>query len=212
MEQKKLCTQCKNEKFFEEFPLRKISKDGRYSWCKKCCAEKTKKYALEHPENIRATKAKRKDKALEHARKYKEVHKEELRKKQKIYYDLNREKLCEKSRNYSKYLTDEQKKKKREYHKIWRNSQAGKEYLKNIWKQRKQTYKIHYKASEKVKDAIKSGKLIRAEKCMLCLSNEKIEAHHPDYNKPLDVVWVCQKCHRMLHRGMKERNIKPQGV
>jgi len=33
----KICTKCKIEKVFEEFPIRKTgSKDGRNSWCKSC--------------------------------------------------------------------------------------------------------------------------------------------------------------------------------
>lgn len=29
----------------------------------------------------------------------------------------------------------------------------------------------------------------------------KVQAHHPDYNKPLDVIWLCQPCHHEWHKN-----------
>jgi len=29
----------------------------------------------------------------------------------------------------------------------------------------------------------------------------KLHAHHEDYAKPLEVVWLCPRCHRARHMG-----------
>ena len=34
--------------------------------------------------------------------------------------------------------------------------------------------------------------------CSVC-GNERTQMHHPDYRKPLDVIWLCGKHHRDLH-------------
>ncbi len=53
-------------------------------------------------------------------------------------------------------------------------------------------------ASTKVRRAILSGKMEK-EPCAFCGRTDNIHAHHPDYDKPLDVVWLCVQCHRRLH-------------
>jgi len=40
---------------------------------------------------------------------------------------------------------------------------------------------------------------IKRPSCEKC-GNNKAEAHHFNYNKPLDVIWLCFKCHREIHR------------
>lgn len=51
--------------------------------------------------------------------------------------------------------------------------------------------------------AISRGKLKRGD-CMVsgCNSGEKIEAHHKDYSKPLEVMWLCRGHHVMVTRGL----------
>lgn len=44
--------------------------------------------------------------------------------------------------------------------------------------------------------AVKIGKIEKPDKCSICESKTKIEAHHPDYKKPLEIIWVCFQCHR----------------
>jgi len=55
------------------------------------------------------------------------------------------------------------------------------------------------KAHGKVSAALKGGKIERPNMCSECLTTCKPEAHHPDYNKLLDVVWLCTKCHAKKH-------------
>lgn len=62
---------------------------------------------------------------------------------------------------------------------------------------RRKKYPEKNKARNKVRRAIKSGKLIRLP-CVKC-GELKSQAHHHDYSKPLDVIWLCFKCHRLEH-------------
>jgi hypothetical protein len=49
--------------------------------------------------------------------------------------------------------------------------------------------------------AIRIGQIQRAEVCECCGErNEKIQAHHDDYNAPLAVRWLCVLCHFKWHR------------
>lgn len=50
--------------------------------------------------------------------------------------------------------------------------------------------------------AIKKGKLVRLP-CVRC-GNKKSVAHHEDYDKPLEVMWLCQPCHKQRHKELKE--------
>ena len=54
-----------------------------------------------------------------------------------------------------------------------------------------------------VKGAIKRGRLHRPDGCQSCghdFSFYRLEAHHSDYAKPLDVEWLCAKCHGARHQ------------
>jgi len=53
------------------------------------------------------------------------------------------------------------------------------------------------KASTSVNNAIRRGKLKKFP-CLVC-GNETSEAHHPDYSRPLDVVWLCTSHHQQVH-------------
>lgn len=59
---------------------------------------------------------------------------------------------------------------------------------------------LQYKARTAVGNALRSDKLVKPDVCEWCDSTIKIEAHHEDYSKLLEVIWLCQQCH-LKHHG-----------
>lgn len=58
-------------------------------------------------------------------------------------------------------------------------------------------------ARQRLMFAIKSKKVVRPDRCPECKAVGPVQAHHTDYSKPLDVVWVCFKCHREKYHGQR---------
>lgn len=54
--------------------------------------------------------------------------------------------------------------------------------------------------------AIRSGRLVR-QPCVCC-GNPKSEGHHPDYSRPLEVVWLCGPHHKAVHSTPASRESK----
>ena len=50
-----------------------------------------------------------------------------------------------------------------------------------------------------VRRAIRLGLLIKPPACQSCGTVGKVEGHHPDYFKPLEVDWLCRPCHERVH-------------
>ena len=66
-----------------------------------------------------------------------------------------------------------------------------------------------YNAHKVVETAVNAGVIKKPDYCMGCgcpASESRVESHHHDYCKPLEVVWVCARCHRQLdaNRRMRE--------
>lgn len=53
-----------------------------------------------------------------------------------------------------------------------------------------------------VAKALREGKLVK-QPCGVC-GEAEVEAHHPDYDKPLEVVWLCKKHHHAEHVRLRE--------
>ncbi len=73
-------------------------------------------------------------------------------------------------------------------------------------------------AHRATKRAIDAGVLVRASHCECCRgpgrargpagsARQSIHAHHPDYSKPLEVEWLCHKCHFRVHADAKRTGL-----
>lgn len=55
------------------------------------------------------------------------------------------------------------------------------------------------------REALERGVLRRAERCAHCRRRDdrtawwRLQAHHPDYAQPFNVVWLCVRCHSAEH-------------
>jgi hypothetical protein len=77
----------------------------------------------------------------------------------------------------------------------------GTEKRKQLWKEKGRKYRTNYpekcKAHDKLNNALAKGRLVRMA-CEVC-GNEKSQAHHDDYSKPLEVRWLCALHHARHH-------------
>ena len=55
-----------------------------------------------------------------------------------------------------------------------------------------------------VKKAVKQSILVRPTKCSQCAFSGRIQGHHSDYSKPLEIEWLCFSCHRLKHSLLTE--------
>lgn len=58
-------------------------------------------------------------------------------------------------------------------------------------------------ARRAVEAAMHAGALVNPGVCFGCgckPPEHRIEAHHHDYSKPLDIVWLCTPCHREMDK------------
>lgn len=63
------------------------------------------------------------------------------------------------------------------------------------------------RAASAVSNAIRDGKLIPWPVCALPECSGKPQGHHPDYSRPLDVVWLCIKHHKEVHAMVRKTNL-----
>lgn len=55
------------------------------------------------------------------------------------------------------------------------------------------------RARRRLRGAVARGNIKKPSKCEKCGWEGRIQAHHEDYSKPLEVQWLCPICHGRHH-------------
>lgn len=83
---------------------------------------------------------------------------------------------------------------------VWQKKVGDNPTVEDWNKASKKSYKLHpekWRARAKIRYAVKVGK-IKKQSCEKC-GEKKVQAHHTDYSKPLEVNWLCHIHHRQIH-------------
>ena len=101
-------------------------------------------------------------------------------------------------KEYQAEWREEHREEAREYSRTWRAKNSAQHVATNM------AYQAEHpeaeRARRKVTYAVQTGTLVRPEVCEECgEQHTHIHGHHDDYSKPLEVRWLCPKCHKRHH-------------
>jgi len=124
----------------------------------------------------------------------KDCHKAKVRENRAAKIDYYREYDAERFQNDPRV---------RERHKRYQKTAAGKKSTraaKQKWiSQNPEKRAAHVILGNRVRD----GSIVKPDRCEKCgCKSSRLEGHHEDYAKPLDVIWVCRQCHVDIHNAI----------
>lgn len=115
---------------------------------------------------------------------------------------LNKCKECTK-KDVNKHRADNLEK-VRKYDRDRAKLEHRKQAYKERTKARRAADKRYQNCHNAVRRAIKNG-LIERKDCEWCGRVDNVFAHHEDYDKPLDVMWLCPPCHAKRHQQLQQQ-------
>jgi hypothetical protein len=71
---------------------------------------------------------------------------------------------------------------------------------------------VKEKARKAAYYAMRSGKIKVPDECEMCGSPAEFQLHHEDYAKPLEVVRICEGCHRLMHTVIRQQSLPITGA
>ena len=187
----KKCTHCKINLDESNFYKNVSRKDGIQCECKDCSIKNHKKYYQDNSENI---KDRQKQSYRDNTEKVKEF--------QKKYYQNNLEKIKQYQIEYCRNNSEKTKERMKKFFKKY--PEKRKEYFKLYLKTPHNILKM--KARRSVHQALKNNQIIKSSIWKHCCKSKTVQAHHTDYTKPLNIIWLCRSCHSVEHARLNVMN------
>jgi hypothetical protein len=177
----KRCRDCQKEKPHAEYRRKDGPRDGLSSLCRPCESIRRRAYYIA-------------DRARVLARARTRANVPEVRKARRKYLETRGDEFAIRANAY---------------YRRWyaaRAAKTGKSYNPFNGRSREGAKKRRY-AVRTANNAIAQGRLIRPDHCSECGNRplRKVEGHHPDYSKPLEVEWLCRRCHAARHRAQRSQ-------
>lgn len=92
----------------------------------------------------------------------------------------------------------------------WTTSEIAKKLRISRQRVHQIAHRYESRARALLNGAVERGEIMKPTACQRCEAfTPDLEAHHPDYDKALDVIWLCPRCHAVVHphkRGSKNRD------
>ena len=187
----KTCSKCKESK-----PLSEFSK-GSGRPCKEC----VKAYDTAHRNHIavyqRRYQAANRDRIRIVHRQYRMEHSVELKIKGRKHYEVNCSRIAVIQHAY--YTAN----RARVIARVQRYTAAHPAMNAASVRQWRAEHPEGHRAHQILKYAVDLGEVKKPAFCALCLASPEtrhLHGHHPDYSKPLEVIWLCPACHSGIHR------------
>lgn len=175
MTHEKQCSRCERIKLGDCFRPDSRNLDGRHSWCRQCEMERARTYRTSP----------------------------EVRARIKQYDKLKR--------SNPEYRADAARKAQRaDYLRRTRSRPKSRERERRHAAQYRMRYPEKQSARLTLKRALQSGNVVRPDCCSQCgVSNPKRTDgksalhghHHRGYELPLEVLWLCHRCHNLAHQS-----------
>jgi len=166
----KRCSRCGVSFPISSFGRNRSMKDGLHHYCKICQRQSQESWRNRNPEQYRSSIAR-----------WQRHHREYLAR-------LNRERIAQTPGLGA------------EYQKRYRLAHPESVRESNRREKAKSRASGKTSARKKLSYRTCAGLIARPENCERCGASGRVHGHHPNYTRPLDVVWLCPRCHGAEHR------------
>ena len=119
-------------------------------------------------------------------------------------------KECKKER--SRRWAKENVEKKRSSRRRWReeNVEKARAHGREEYRRKRQRGTVPPGDPAKKKAQSMASSLPRPSHCSKCGTEGPVDGHHEDYSRPLDVIWLCRRCHSRQHHQERGYATKAQ--